>query len=290
MSASSNSSPEPAPNRVLARLGVLAPVGKVRIFASTVGEVSGLAAFAVIAAEAPPAPEGFVEVAEKSHRRATTLGEVVHEQWVQLPLPPLWQEVAAKLCRATGIAAVVGRRVTYVPVPGLREFYYADTGAIVRSGRWCDRTMDFLMSAGGLGHVPVVGATAASAAVAVAALVWGALAPSAWWWPAVLGLAVVSTVVCAFGERWAQRHYVAEDPREVVLDEVAGMAAALVITGCSPWAVVAAFFAFRFFDIFKVGVHWIEKRKLPGGIVWDDVLAGIYAGVLVLVVGRVVAG
>jgi phosphatidylglycerophosphatase A len=45
--------------------------------------------------------------------------------------------------------------------------------------------------------------------------------------------------------------------------------------------IAAAFIAFRFFDIFKIGVHWVERRGWPGGIVWDDVLSGLYGGTLV---------
>jgi phosphatidylglycerophosphatase A len=90
-------------------------------------------------------------------------------------------------------------------------------------------------------------------------------------------------VLCCLLEGWARKHYFAEDPREVVLDEVAGMSLALLIAGPGLGVIIAAFFAFRFFDIFKFGIHWIEKRRIHGTIVWDDLLAGIYAGLLVKV-------
>jgi phosphatidylglycerophosphatase A len=101
-------------------------------------------------------------------------------------------------------------------------------------------------------------------------------------------LAGVASLVCALLEKWAHRHYLAEDPREVVLDEVAGMALALAIAGPGFWTVAAAFFAFRFFDIFKPGIHWIEERGWPGTIVWDDLLAGVYAGGAVAVGARII--
>jgi phosphatidylglycerophosphatase A len=286
MSDSSSSSPATRPDRTAARLAVLAPGGRTRVFEGVTGEVSGLDAFAVIAAGAPATPAGFVAVAVKAHRRATTLGMLVHGPWSRLPLPGRWKSAGAAFCRTTGIASVVGERISYVTVPGLREFYHVRAGAAVPAGGWRTRAMDLLMTSGGLGHLPVIGATAASAAVCLAAWAFGALAPVNWWIPAMAGLAFLATAICAAGERWAQRHYVAHDPREVVLDEVAGMAAALVLAGPQPWAVTAAFFAFRFFDIFKVGVRWVEQRNWPGGIVWDDVLSGLYAGALVLAAGR----
>jgi len=289
MSDSSSSSPATRLSRAAARLAVLAPDGRTRVFEGVPGEVSDLQAFAVIAAEAPSTPAGFAAAAAKAHRQAVTLGAVVHAKWSKFPLPGGWKSAGAAFCQKTGIASVVGDRITYVTVSGRREYYYVRSGLAVPAGGWRARVMDLLMTSGGLGHLPVIGATAASAAVCLAALAFGALAPASWWTPAMVALALLATAVCAAGERWAQRHYVAPDPREVVLDEVAGMAAALVLSGPHPWAVVAAFFAFRFFDIFKVGVHWIERRNLPGGIVWDDVLAGLYAGASVALAGLLIA-
>jgi len=105
----------------------------------------------------------------------------------------------------------------------------------------------------------------------------------------MLALALVTSLACLLLEKWAHRHYVAEDPREVVLDEVAGMALALAIAGPLPSAILAAFSAFRFFDIFKPGIHWIEERGWPGVIVWDDLLAGLYAGGAVILAGRLIS-
>ena len=139
------------------------------------------------------------------------------------------------------------------------------------------------MSSGGLGHLPIVGATAASAAVAIFGLLMAPLFAPDNWKLLMLLLAAVATVVCAVGEKWAHHHYLAEDPREVVLDEVAGMALTFAITGPGFGTIIAAFFAFRFFDILKPGIHWIENRGWRGTIVWDDLLAGLYAGGAVVV-------
>lgn len=152
-----------------------------------------------------------------------------------------------------------------------------------------ERLWDAVLSAGGLGHLPLVGATAASAAVCVVGLLIAPFVSDGAWHGLMFLLALVSSALCALGEKRGQRIYVAEDPREVVLDEVAGMAAALVLAGSGCWPVVFAFFAFRFFDIFKIGVHWIEERGWSGGIVWDDLLAGIYAGACVWIGSFLVA-
>ncbi len=71
------------------------------------------------------------------------------------------------------------------------------------------------------------------------------------------------------------------DPSEVVVDEAVGQLIALFLVPISlPW-IVAAFFLFRFFDIFKpFPIRRLER--LPGGfgIVIDDVAAGIYANIV----------
>jgi phosphatidylglycerophosphatase A len=72
-----------------------------------------------------------------------------------------------------------------------------------------------------------------------------------------------------------------KDPGRVVIDEVAGMCISLLFVPVTIKYVLAALILFRFFDIAKpLFIRKIEK--LPGGwgIMLDDVLAGVYANVL----------
>ncbi len=72
-----------------------------------------------------------------------------------------------------------------------------------------------------------------------------------------------------------------KDPGKVVIDEVVGM---LITIGFMPLnftIMLAGFFIFRAFDIFKPPpIRLLEK--LPGGwgIMADDVLAGVYANIV----------
>lgn len=263
----------------MARLRLLAPGGRTEVFTERVGAADGLDAFAVVAAEVPQTPAGFQRVLEKAHRRPGPLGDVLGSHWMKLPLPHGLKAGVAEFCRKSGFAYVVGHRTTQIAVPGVSEYYFARTGAVV-VGRPPKSAIlgDLLMSSGALGHLPIVGATAASAAVAVLGAVAAPFVSPDAWKLAMLLLAAVASIICFIAEKWAHRHYLAEDPREVVLDEVAGMALALAVTGPGLWTIVAAFFAFRFFDILKPGIHWIETRGWRGTIVWDDLLAGLYAG------------
>jgi phosphatidylglycerophosphatase A len=75
------------------------------------------------------------------------------------------------------------------------------------------------------------------------------------------------------------------DPSCVVLDEVVGMQVILVgATGVSLWGLLAAFLLFRVIDIAKpFPVN--RSQNLAGGlgVVMDDVLAGIYARIVMVI-------
>ncbi len=76
-----------------------------------------------------------------------------------------------------------------------------------------------------------------------------------------------------------------KDPARVVIDEVAGMCISLLFVPVTIKYVVCALVLFRFFDIVKP--LYIKKlEKFPGGlgIMLDDVLAGIYANIILQVV------
>jgi len=72
-----------------------------------------------------------------------------------------------------------------------------------------------------------------------------------------------------------------KDHGRVVIDEVAGMCISLIFIPVSIKFVIAALVLFRFFDIAKP--LFIRKLELlPGGwgVMMDDVLAGVYANIL----------
>ncbi|RLB33047.1 MAG: phosphatidylglycerophosphatase A [Deltaproteobacteria bacterium] len=76
------------------------------------------------------------------------------------------------------------------------------------------------------------------------------------------------------------------DPKEVVIDEVAGYLLTVFALPASLLSVVLAFIFFRVFDILKpFPIRQVEKRVRGGlGIVLDDLLAGIFAFVIVRLV------
>ncbi len=78
-----------------------------------------------------------------------------------------------------------------------------------------------------------------------------------------------------------------EDPSIVVIDEVAGLLTATIFLPWSATNVALACAFFRVFDIVKPFPIRTIERSVPGGwgITLDDILAGLYANLLVRVVG-----
>jgi phosphatidylglycerophosphatase A len=82
-----------------------------------------------------------------------------------------------------------------------------------------------------------------------------------------------------------------KDPGPVVIDEVAGQLVTLAFTGAGLGGAFAGFLLFRLFDIIK---PWPANRfeALPGGtgIVADDLMAGVYANLILQVAIRLAPG
>lgn len=119
-------------------------------------------------------------------------------------------------------------------------------------------------------------------------------------------LAAATLLVYALGY-WATRVEICDkddlDPREIVVDEVAGQWIALWPLSAGLWAAgaaphvfpwpgwVAAFVFFRLFDVSKPGpVGWADRRKGPTGVMLDDAIAGAMAGAVVMALAAVAHG
>jgi phosphatidylglycerophosphatase A len=73
-----------------------------------------------------------------------------------------------------------------------------------------------------------------------------------------------------------------KDPRCVVIDEACGQLAALFLCPTSWGFLAAAFVLFRFFDIIKpYPIRKLEELPAGWGIMADDLLGGIFGGVII---------
>ncbi|MEE8348422.1 MAG: phosphatidylglycerophosphatase A [Acidobacteriota bacterium] len=135
----------------------------------------------------------------------------------------------------------------------------------------------------GIGYLPLApGTWASGTTVLLIALIHWAV-------PTQVGLILgglllfITPVAVIFSTRFskAESH---TDPSEVVIDEIIGQMICFLWNPVSMVSLMAGFLMFRFFDIVKpFPVRTCER--LPGGmgIVFDDVAAGLYAGVLLAI-------
>jgi phosphatidylglycerophosphatase A len=135
-----------------------------------------------------------------------------------------------------------------------------------------------LASFGYVGFAPVApGTVGAAAAIPFFLLLRLAHSPSL-----ELAVCAVIVVVGAWSARLAEQALGVEDPGPVVIDEVVGMLVSLLFLPGTWPVILAAFLAFRIFDIVK---PWPAGRleHVPGGwgVMADDVMAGIYANLAV---------
>mgnify|MGYP005994321057 FL=1 len=139
---------------------------------------------------------------------------------------------------------------------------------------------------------------------------WGSLVALPWAWLLhVIGglpLLVLAIVVGFFKGWWATARMTAgqddHDPSEIVVDEVIGQWIALLPLSYAAWSMeisilamwpgwIAAFALFRFFDITKLGpVGWADRMNTPLGVMLDDVIAGLFAALGVLVLAALYHG
>jgi phosphatidylglycerophosphatase A len=87
----------------------------------------------------------------------------------------------------------------------------------------------------------------------------------------------------------AERIFRQKDPSAIVIDEIVGLLWAMFLITPTIVHIFIAFVLFRFFDIAKVFPANLFERRLPGGygVVADDVVAGIYANIVLQILTRV---
>lgn len=152
-----------------------------------------------------------------------------------------------------------------------------------------DRIRFWLVTWFGLGLAPVAPGTFGTlGGVLVAVCLHAALDPGLLV-PALWG---VAGVLLGFGcslTAFTSRTFPTEDPQAFVLDEVVGYLVTMAFYASfagepGPTAYAAGFLAFRAFDIFKLQPAR-RLEELPGayGIMADDIVAGIYSGIVLAV-------
>ena len=138
----------------------------------------------------------------------------------------------------------------------------------------------WVASMSGIGLLPTAPGTWGSAATLP--LGW---VIAAWQGPwAVLAASLIVFAVGVYASSQVIRRIETDDPSVIVIDEMAGQLLTLVFAPLTWQAYLAAFLAFRFFDLTKIWpASWLD-REIGGGFgaMADDMLAGLYGMLVIL--------
>jgi phosphatidylglycerophosphatase A len=147
---------------------------------------------------------------------------------------------------------------------------------------------------GGVGYLPASGTWAS---LLTCLILWPLLARFGNNVVIEAGIAVIGTILFSALNLalapWAIAHFGSKDPGKFVLDEAAGICLTILFLPVHPgWmgagiTLLAAFIAFRFFDITKIPPAR-QLEHLPGGwgILMDDLAAAVYANIVCQIVLR----
>jgi phosphatidylglycerophosphatase A len=181
------------------------------------------------------------------------------------------------------------------------EIYVSCTGTRVNARATASNRIALAMATCGVGYIPLVPATWASAVTT--GVYWLLIAgiANAYSRGLALGFALppletfrltatlVLLITLGLAGVWAstkaERHFGRKDPKPVVIDEVVGQVMTFLFIPYSAGLglIVIGFFVFRAFDIFKpYPIRRLEALDGGLGIMADDALAGAYASTLML--------
>jgi phosphatidylglycerophosphatase A len=139
-----------------------------------------------------------------------------------------------------------------------------------------DRFFLFLAAGFGAGYSPIAPGTAGTL-VAIPIYFFLSFIPSP--------LYELTIITFFFLSSWisekAQREWGRRDHPRIVIDEIVGFLITMLWLPKTILFIILGFFVFRFFDIIKPPpIRFLERMKGGYGVVLDDVMAGIYANIV----------
>ena len=149
----------------------------------------------------------------------------------------------------------------------------------------------WIATAAGAGYFPYAPGTVGSA-IGVGLVAAFDTIPLAWAWrAALLGLAAAALFALGvWSGSLSEEFFGRKDPGHVVIDEVVGQMITFLLRPHASWKFfLAGFGLFRLLDIVKpFPARRMERLRAGWGIMVDDLIAGVYALIIVTMLGYVV--
>lgn len=151
-----------------------------------------------------------------------------------------------------------------------------------------DRLYKTIATFFGLGYMPLApGTFGALGGVAISWLLMQPDLQPAVWDSVHISLSAVAYFAGAYAAKKLEHEW-GHDPSRVVIDETMGFWVSILFLP-QDWRILAAgFVLFRFFDIVKpLGIRKVDRLKSHHAVMADDLLAGIYANIVLQIVVRI---
>ena len=133
----------------------------------------------------------------------------------------------------------------------------------------------------GVGYIPIMPGTAGSLIALPIALIIIESFGHAWFLALLLSVLLLGIIV----SDQCRKRYKEKDPSRIVIDEVVGQWVSVLFIAPDILYYSFGFVLFRFFDILKPWpISWVDQHIENGlGIMLDDVLAGIFSLIILVI-------
>ena len=133
----------------------------------------------------------------------------------------------------------------------------------------------------GTGYSPVAPGTAGAILAALMVWFWQSQDTTLiyYGWPLLIAT-IIATLIGVYATDQLEPEW-GKDPSKVVIDEAVGLWISILFIPVNLYYLLAGLVLFRIFDIWKpLGIRKMEQVKGGWGVMLDDVLAGVYANLI----------
>lgn len=151
------------------------------------------------------------------------------------------------------------------------------------------RLAKIIATFGGLGYIPKGPGTFGALGGLIIAYGIHQIADNNYLFQIILSsLILISYLSGVYAARYLEKEW-GHDASKIVIDEAMGMWVSILLIPFSWVSWIAAFILFRFFDILKpLGIRKLDNIHSPHGVMLDDLLAGVYSNISVLVMLEII--
>jgi phosphatidylglycerophosphatase A len=142
---------------------------------------------------------------------------------------------------------------------------------------------------GGLGYIPKGPGTFGALGALFVAIILNNLVDNQDVFQIILACLIITSYIAGVISASMVEKEWGHDASKIVVDEAMGFWISIFYIPFSWPLWIAAFVLFRFFDILKpMGIRRLDQIKSPHGVMLDDMLAGVYSNLVMIIVLKLI--